>query len=124
MNLISVIVVATVLVFGIMKWLDYYTRHGQTVTVPNIENMTLVQGANELHKHGLEAVVSDSIYVKDKTPGIIIDVNPVIGSKVKEGRTVYITINTNKVQEVILPDVIDNRSARLVRADISPSGFI
>ena len=68
-------------------------------------------------------VVSDSIYVRDREGGIILDVNPPAGSKVKEGRTIYITINTNNIPLVSLPDVIDNSSARQARALMSATGF-
>ena len=123
LNLLSAFIVAGVLVFLVMKWLDHYTRHGEAVTVPGIENLNLSQGMAQLSKQGLEGVVSDSIYVKDRPGGIIIDVNPPAGSKVKEGRTVYITINTNSVPLVTLPDIIDNSSARQARAVMQASGF-
>ncbi len=123
LNIISAFVVAGVLVFIIMKWLDYYTRHGEAVTVPVVEDMTLAQGLKQLKQNGLEGVVSDSIYVRDREGGIILDVNPPAGSKVKEGRTIYITINTNNIPLVSLPDVIDNSSARQARALMSATGF-
>ena len=123
LNLVLMVAVAAGLVYGVLAWLDSYTRHGEAVTVPNIENMTLAQGVRELQKIGLEGVVSDSIYIKDKTPGIILDMNPDAGSRVKERRSVYITVNTNNIPLVVLPDVIDNSSARQARALFLASGF-
>ncbi len=117
------VVVAAGLIYGVLAWLDSYTRHGEAVTVPSIQNMTLAQGVRELQKIELEGVVSDSIYIKDKAPGIILDMNPSAGSRVKDGRMVYITVNTNNIPLVVLPDVIDNSSARQARALFQASGF-
>ncbi len=43
--------------------------------------------------------------------------------KVKEGRTIYLTINTIEVPLHIVPDVADNSSLRQAEARILASGF-
>ena len=73
--------------------------------------------------HGLVYVISDTKYVKDKAAGIILELKPGAGEKVKEGRTVYLTVNTLDVPLRAIPDVADNSSLRQAEARILASGF-
>ena len=93
-NIVVMIVAVVLIVFGVMKWLDVYTRHGEAVVVPDVKGMTVEEASKMFRNHGLVCVVSDSNYVKNKAAGIVLDVNPGAGQKVKEGRTIYLTINT------------------------------
>ncbi len=77
-----------------MKWLDIHTHHGETVAVPDVKGMTVDEAAKMFRNHGLVYVISDTNYVKDKAAGIILELKPGVGEKVKEGRTVYLTVNT------------------------------
>ena len=55
--------------------------------------------------------------------GIVLDVNPGIGQKVKEGRTIYLTINTLSIPLRAVPDVADNSSLRQAQAKVLAAGF-
>ena len=55
--------------------------------------------------------------------GIILTQTPAAGSRVKEGRTVYLTITTNDVPLVKIPDLIDNSSLRQAEAKLKAIGF-
>ena len=33
--------VVILLLFGVLKWLDVYTRHGEAVVVPDVKGMTV-----------------------------------------------------------------------------------
>ena len=121
--MISTFVDSGVLFFIMMKWQNFYTRQGDAVRLPFVEDMAQENGSKQQKQSGIEGLVSDSIYVRYRECGIILDVNPPAGSKVKEGRTIYITINTNNIPLVSLPDVIDNSSARQARALMSATGF-
>ena len=123
LNIIAMIVVVMVLLFGVLKSLDIYTRHGEAVVVPDVKGMTVEEAVKMFRNHGLECVVSDSSYVKNKAAGIILDLNPAAGQKVKEGRTIYLTINTLDVPLRSVPDVADNSSVRQAQAIILAAGF-
>ena len=73
--------------------------------------------------HGLVCVISDTKYVKDKAAGIILDLKPGVGEKVKEGRTVYLTVNTLDIPLRVIPDVADNSSLRQAEAKLQSAGF-
>ena len=111
------------IVFGVMKWLDVYTRHGEAVVVPDVKGMTVDEASKMFRNHGLVCVVSDSNYVKNMAAGIVLDVNPGIGQKVKEGRTIYLTINTLSIPLRAVPDVADNSSLRQAQAKVLAAGF-
>ena len=123
LNIIVMVVVVGVLLFGVMKSLDVYTRHGEAVVVPDVKGMTVEEATKMFRNHGLECIVSDSSYAKNKAAGIILDLNPAAGQKVKEGRTVYLTINTLDVPLRSVPDVADNSSVRQAQAIILGAGF-
>lgn len=123
LNLVAMIVVVVALLFGVLKWLDVYTRHGEAVVVPDVKGMTVDEATKMFSSHGLVCVVSDSNYVKNKAAGIVLDVNPGAGQKVKEGRTIYLTINTLSIPLRAVPDVADNSSLRQAQAKVLAAGF-
>ena len=123
LNLIALMAVVILLLFGVLKWLDVYTRHGEAVVVPDVKGMTVGEAEMLLRNHGLVCVVSDSNYVKNKPAGSILELNPSAGQKVKEGRTIYLTINTLDVPLRLVPDVADNSSVRQAQAKILAAGF-
>ena len=123
LNLIAMMAVVILLLFGVLKWLDVYTRHGEAVVVPDVKGMTVGEAEMLLRNHGLVCVVSDSNYVKNKPAGSILELNPSPGQKVKEGRTLYLTINTLDVPLRLVPDVADNSSVRPAQAKILAAGF-
>ena len=86
------IVVVALLLFGTLKGIDIYTRHGEAVVVPDVKGMTVAEAGTVFGNRGLACVVSDSTYVKDKPAGCILDYNPAAGQKVKEGRIIYLTM--------------------------------
>ena len=123
LNLIAMMAVVILLLFGVLKWLDVYTRHGEAVVVPDVKGMTVGEAEMLLRNHGLVCVVSDSNYVKNKLAESILELNPSAGQKVKEGRTIYLTINTLDVPLRLVPDVADNSSVRQAQAKILAAGF-
>ena len=85
--------------------------------------MTIDEAEMLFRNHGLVCVVSDSSYVKNKPAGSILDVTPSVGQKVKEGRIIYLTINTLNIPLRPVPDVADNSSMRQAQAKILAAGF-
>lgn len=123
MNIIAMVVVVALLLFGTLKGIDIYTRHGVAVIVPDVKGMTVAEAGKLFAGRGLSCVVSDSTYVKDKPAGCILDYNPSAGQKVKEGRVIYLTINVLSIPLQVVPDVADNSSLRQAEARILASGF-
>lgn len=123
LNLIAMIVVVIGACWGTLLWLDHYTHHGEAYVVPNVKNKSLAEAQLVLHNQKLEGLVVDSSYVKGLPDGMILDQNPAGGARVKEGRTIYLTVTTSKVPLVKLPDLIDNSSLRQAEAKLKAMGF-
>ncbi|WP_300726920.1 PASTA domain-containing protein [uncultured Bacteroides sp.] len=123
LNLIAMIVVLLAVSTGTLFWLDHYTHHGESYVVPNVKDKTFTQAEEILSKNHMKAVIVDSSYVKGMPANIILDQTPAGGMRVKEGRTIYLTINTDKVPLVKIPDIIDNTSARQAEAKLKAMGF-
>jgi len=113
-NLLIVIGVIVVLAWIALIGVDFYTHHGDSETVPDLRGSYVEEAELLLGNQGLHVQVIDSVYVRDKKLGTIIDQNPAPNSTVKTNRTIYITINSRRVREVTLPDVSDVSSRQAV----------
>lgn len=122
-NLIAMVVVVIAAAWSTLAWLDQYTHHGESYVVPDVKNKSFEQAKTLLNGQHLEVEIVDSNYVKGLPAGIVLDQAPLGGMRVKQGRTVYLTINTNKVPLVKIPDVIDNSSLRQAAAKLKAMGF-
>lgn len=122
-NIVVMIATVVLLIFVTLKGLDIYTRHGEAVVVPDVKGMDITEAAMMFRNNRLQYEVSDSAYVKNKPAGCVLEVNPPVGQKVKEGRVIYITINTLSVPLRPVPDVADNSSVRQAQAKVLAAGF-
>lgn len=101
------ILVAFIIGWLAMMWLDVWTRHDDTITVPSVKSMTFESASILLADDGLVAVLTDSVYDKTTRPGTVIEQNPKVGTVVKEGREIYLTINAFSPKMVTLPTLTD-----------------
>ena len=101
------IIVAVAIGWLAMLWLDVWTRHDSTISVPSVKSMTFDNAARMLADEGLVTVLTDSVYDKSTRPGTVIEQNPKVGTVVKEGREVYLTINAFSPKMVTLPTLTD-----------------
>ena len=122
-NLIAIVAVLVVACYGTLYWLDTYTHHGESYIVPNIKDKTIAEAQKMLADQLINGTIIDSTYIKGARAGIILDQTPAAGSRVKEGRTVYLTVTTNSVPLIDLPDLIDNSSLRQAAAKLKSIGF-
>lgn len=119
----AMVLVLVAVPFGVLRWIDHYTRHGEAVVVPDVKGMHVDQARTVFSKRNLQVQVADSTYVEGALAGCILDCTPPAGQKVKEGRIVYLTINTLNVPLQEVPDVADNSSAREAQGRLMAAGF-
>ena len=101
------IVVAALIFIG-MLWLTLlflqsYSRHGESQTVPNVIGMTTLEAMQKLNSLDLEYAVMDSTYDPGKRPLSVINQDPIPDSKVKSGRKIYVTVNMANPPETEVP---------------------
>ncbi|MBR5804475.1 MAG: PASTA domain-containing protein [Bacteroidaceae bacterium] len=123
-NLLAMAIVAVGLVWGVFKWLGVYTHHDVAVTIPEVKGLSIAEAKNLLVSHKLKPVISDSVYNTAQPGGIVLDMTPSHGAVVKEGRSVYLTINTNCPPMRVIPNLIDNSSLREAEAKLRAMGFV
>ena len=99
LNIIAMIIVIVVAVFGTLWGLDLYTHHGESYVVPNVKNKNLDQAQLLLNQQFMQGIVIDSNYVKELPAGIVLDQAPAGGLRVKKGRTIYLTIKMYLTEE-------------------------
>lgn len=92
----------------VYKWLEHYTHHGETLTVPDVRGMRFSELESFLQSRNLKVKVSDSsVFFLDKPPGTVVEQDPVSGSLVKEGRTVYVVVTRSLAPKIKLPNLVD-----------------
>lgn len=121
-NFVLAIVVTIVLIFLTLKWLDSYTHHNESVVVPDVKGLQTREAAEFFKSNQLSFSVVDSVYSSDVSPGAIVDVIPATGSKVKEGRIIFVTVNATSSKKGEIPDVEDV-SFRQAQALLLALGF-
>lgn len=92
------------------------TLHGQTVTVPDMQNMSFEDAQKIAEESNLSVSISDSVFSKDIPPSHVISQFPASGNLVKPERNILLTINTQSAPEIKVPDIIDGsrKSAELI----------
>jgi eukaryotic-like serine/threonine-protein kinase len=97
-------------------YLPSATNHGETITVPKLEGMSIKELENFLDSKNLSYEINDSSYKAGIKPLTVINQHPVAGSKVKKNRRIYITIASSTPPNVKMPKLIDNslRSAEMM----------
>src|SRR5690606_37753965 len=103
-NIIVSIILIALFTFLIFFLLRTYTRHGQQVTVPKLTEMDMRVAVKVLEDKAFDYQI-DSVYQEGAKPGLVIDQDPVAGSKVKANRTVYLTMITMVPPDVKFPEI-------------------
>ena len=101
--------------------MPFYVRHGQGGYMVNVKGKQLEYAIDILSSEGHKGIVSDTLFSSALKPGMVIDQYPSTNMKVKEGRTVRLTIVTPE-KSVMVPDLI-GRSERSAELDIRQVGL-
>lgn len=106
-NIILIILSAFVLIWIMLALLDVWTLHGDEDVVPDVKGLNYNQAETVLKKSGMTAEITDSIFESAIAPGTVVDQNPKNNSKVKPGRTVYLTIVAFSPKLVTVPEFVN-----------------
>ena len=122
-NLLAMVLVVIALMLGVKYGLDWYTHHGEGIEVPKLEGMLYREARMLIEENNLNIIVSDSGYNKRLPADCILAQNPGPGTSVKQGHTVYVTVNSPASPSFAIPDVVDNSSYREAEAKLMALGF-
>lgn len=108
-----VLMIVSVFVLSAMFFYVYLpssTKHGQTVTVPDVDSLSIEDATKRLVSAGLRFEVFDSSavnYNPDLPYLTVLSHTPLSGEKVKDNRKIYLSVNPSKPASIELPDLID-----------------
>ncbi len=95
------------LCFLVLRWLKSTTNHGDFVVVPDFSKMAVMEMRETAEKAGLRYEVLDSTNYNPEYPRFsILEQNPPAGTKVKENRKIYFTVNPSGYKKVTIPRII------------------
>lgn len=106
----------------VLIWLNVYTRHGQTLEIPNYVGRTLEEAQAISSNNRFRFVVTDSVYTTIVPRGTIAEQNPRAGQKVKKHRRINITINAFSPEMAVVPRLV-GLSLRQALSTINTAGF-
>ena len=106
-TLVLMIIVFFLLIALTLYGLKLYTRHGKAVIVPEVKTMILPDALRILDREGFRYDIIDSLFIDGAVPGSVIEQTPAGGSKVKDGRIIYLSINAYSPRMISCPKVSD-----------------
>lgn len=99
---------AIVLILAILItlfWLKSYTNHGQQLELPDYVGIKYDSAKKDADEKSFALIIKDSIHRVGVRGGEILDQTPVAYSKVKENRTVYVTVAKYNADLIRLEDM-------------------
>ena len=121
-NVLISIVISVIIFLGVDYGIQYYTKHGETVEVPNVIGKDRQEVIQELTALNLIPLIHYSVYTDSLPKFAISDQDPEEKRIVKEGRKIYLTINSLPKPKVRMPKLVD-KSKNLAQAILSNSGL-
>lgn len=114
-NLAVVILLFIVFYVLFFASLGIITRHGKEVKVPDMSNRDVRMAVNALEKMNFEVDI-DSAYDPKQKPYVVLSQMPEVGSVVKDGRTIFLTINKAEPPLTSMPNLLNlsYRSAEMI----------
>lgn len=107
-QLAAALSIVAILAYGFFHWITFITHHGDEITVPNLSRLTELEVEDKLDALDLDYQIIDTVDYKSDYPKLTVVLQePIAGSKVKGGRTIYIKINAATFKMVVLPDLIE-----------------
>jgi beta-lactam-binding protein with PASTA domain len=104
-NILFGVVLIFILLFVFLLSLDFFTRHGKTLTIPSVTNLSLEDAEKTLKAQGFDIEIQDSIYSDTAAPLSVLRQFPDAEAVVKQNRTVYLTINRAVAPTIEMPNL-------------------
>lgn len=106
-QLIKALGITVITVLVLMQILRLITRHGNSITVPNLIGMELVEAQQLIEQNKLNIKVMDSSKYDPSFPKFaILEQSPKAFKEVKSKRKIYVSINPSGYAKVKIPDII------------------
>ena len=104
-NLLLAAAFIALLVVLVSVGLRLITHHGKTVIAPDFTNLTVAQAQVLAKQSNVTVKVVDSVFVRRLNGGVVYRQQPKAGATVKEGRSIFLTINSVVPRKVVMPNL-------------------
>ncbi len=96
--------------------LAMYTKHDETITLPDLQGLSIEQMEKILENKKLKYKITDSAtYRINMKPFTILGQDPKPMAVVKENRTIYLTVNAKNPPKVVMPNLVSKSLAQAKR---------
>ena len=124
-QLLLAIVAVVVLCIIMLKWLNVTTNHGEFETVPELTGKSISVAQIALKDNKLVMKIQDSANYNPAYPKFsVIEQEPLPGTKVKENRKIYITLNPSGYRKMNIPSGLIDQTYRQVKPTLEALGFV
>lgn len=99
---LGLVIILVLIFFGSLSWL---TGYGKYEKVPSVIGQNMVAAQKALEAKGFDVVVQDSVYIDSFAKQSVVRQLPDADATVKQGRTIYLTINRMIAPQVEMPSL-------------------
>lgn len=105
-NILAAIGASLLVVFLFFQSLEFWTKHGEYLKVPDVKGRNYIEAVDALEKAGFDVMVQDSVYYDTLAPLVIVKQFPDPDATVKVNRTIYLTINRAIAPMIDMPNLV------------------
>jgi beta-lactam-binding protein with PASTA domain len=98
-----------------LKYIDIYTLHDEYIVLPDFYGVHVNDLDSVCKTLNLRYIVIDSVFNREVERGIILEQDPISGTKVKENRRIYFSINALKNKIILFPNIKDLSLRQAIR---------
>lgn len=106
-HIIIIVAITFILIWGILRILDIYTRHGKHYVVPDVKGLTIAEIEANNYDGNFDFFIIDSVFDNKRPKGTVIEQEPVGGVNVKYKRKIYLTTVAIMPEMVNMPNLED-----------------
>jgi beta-lactam-binding protein with PASTA domain len=117
------LLITLILSWIILVSLKQYTKHGASIVVPAFIGLSLDELSKFESAGEFEIAIIDSVYDYTKKGGTIVSQDPLPNSKIKPGRTIYLSVVAFLPEQVKMPALVD-LSLRQAKALLQTYGLL
>lgn len=122
MNALTIVLVTLLLLWLVgVVFLNFWTRHGEEIDMPQVKNLNVDDARHILEDADFE-VELDSIFNSDVAPGTVLRQVPKENSKVKKGGKAYLQYVCYTVRKAKMPPIVDGPLASAIN-NLNNAGF-
>lgn len=110
-HLAIAIISLIIVLWGLIKFLNVYTHHGETAEVPDFKGKMMSELDNFIKEKNVRYTIIDSIYDPSQKAGVVIKQDPEAKTFVKHNRIIYLYVTSTQAPQILMPKLVD-RSER------------